>query len=341
MPDRVLESVQVSRRAALATALAVLPSAGLAACSGAGATGRSSSGLRILVPNAAGGGFDTTARIAARSLEQMGAADRPEVFNLEGAGGAVGLARVVHERGNPDLVMMMGLGVVGAAHTTRTQAALAQVTPVARLLSEPEVLLVARSSRHRHLGSLVRAWRAAPRSLVVGGGSLPGGPDHLGTHLLAETLGIAPGQVRYHRYDGGGPQLAALFRGQVDVAVSGVLENIEQIRAGAVRVLAVTGEHRVPGVDAPTLQEAGVDLRFTNWRGLVAPPGLGAGQRARLVDLATRLHVSPGWQRALRDYGWTDDFLTGTSFGEFLDGESDRVGAVLARLGIEPGRHRG
>lgn len=336
----VLGSVRVSRRATLAAAFAALPSVGLAACSSAGADRRIASGLRVLVPNAAGGGFDTTARIAARALEAVDGADRPEVFNLEGAGGAVGLARTVHERGNADLLMMMGLGVVGAAHTNHTEADLAQVTPVARLLSEPEVLLVSRSSRHRDLASLVRDWRARPGSLAVGGGSLPGGPDHLATHLLAEELGVDLDDVRYRQYDGGGPLLAALFSGQVDVAVSGVLENIDQIRAGAVRVLAVTGDRRVPGVDAPTLAQAGVDLRFTNWRGLVAPPGLGEGQQQRLVGLATRLHESTGWRGALRDYGWTDAFLTGTRFGAFLAQESSRVGAVLARLGIEPGQHQ-
>ena len=132
------------------------------------------------------------------------------------------------------------------------------------------------------------------------------------------------------------PALSALTRDgvRVDVAVSGVLENIDQVRADAVRVLAVTGDRRVPGVDAPTLREAGVPLEFSNWRGLVAPPGLSAAQRARLVELVTRMHDSAEWQRAERANGWTDDFLTGDAFGAFLARESDRVGDVLDRLGV-------
>ena len=113
-----------------------------------------------------------------------------------------------------------------------------------------------------------------------------------------------------------------------------MLENIEQVRAGAVRVLAVTGDRPVPGVDAPTLREAGVDLEFANWRGLVAPPGLSDAEQAGLVDLVTRMHDTDAWREAEAANGWTDDFLTGAAFGAFLAQESSRVQDVLDRLGI-------
>lgn len=289
--------------------------------------------LRILVPNATGGGYDTTARVAAGVMESEGLTERPEVFNLEGGGGVVGLARTVGERGNPDLMMMMGLGVVGAVHSVDATAELSEVTPVARLLTEPEVVMVTTDSRYRDVRSLLDAWAEAPDRFVVGGGSQQGGPDHLAAHQLAETIGIDPRGVVYETYDGGGPLLAALFAGDVDFAVSGVLENIDQARAGSVRVLAVTGAERVPGVEAPTLLEAGIDLEFANWRGLVAPPGLSAEERGRLVDLVTRMHDSEEWQRAEHSYGWTDAFLTGEEFGEFLAAEDARVGRLLRQLG--------
>lgn len=317
------------RRFLLASGAALL----LSACSARVGTVATDQ-LRIMVPNAAGGGYDTTARILAGVIESEGLGERPEIFNLEGASGGAGLVRTVHERGNADLMMMMGLGVVGSIHSNRTAAGLDEVTPIARLLSEPEVVLVAEGSGHDDLASLVDAWRTRPDRLVVGGGSLAGGPDHLATHLLAEAVGVDLATVRYRQYDGGGPLLAALFSGRVDVAVSGVLENIEQVRAGAVRVLAVTGDRPVPGVDAPTLREAGVDLEFANWRGLVAPPGLSDAEQAGLVDLVTRMHDTAAWREAEAANGWTDDFLTGAAFGAFLARESARVQDVLDRLGM-------
>lgn len=313
-------------------ALAALVSA-CAALTGAGAESQ----LRIMVPNAVGGGYDTTARTAAVVLEQEGITERPEIFNLEGGSGTAGLVRTVHERGNPELLMMMGLGVIGALHTNDAAASLDDVTPIARLLSEPEVVLVRAESPHEDLDALVRSWGMHPRRLVFGGGSLAGGPDHLATHLIAEAVGIDPREVRYRRYDGGGPLLAALFTGQVDVAVSGVLENIDQVRAGAVRVLAVSSDEEVPGVQAPTLREAGVPLEFANWRGFVAPPGLSPAEEARLVSLVRRMHDSPSWRAAAKANGWTDDFLTGRAFGTFLTAESRRVRRILVRLGIEQG----
>jgi putative tricarboxylic transport membrane protein len=317
-----------TRRAALFSAVLAM-ALSLSAC---GVDTDGEEPLRILVPNAVGGGYDTTARVAAGVMESEGLIERPEVFNLEGGGGAVGLARLVGERGNPDLMMMMGLGVVGAVNSVDAAAALSEVTPVARLLTEPEVVMVATDSRHPDVRSMVDAWRDAPHRFVVGGGSQRGGPDHLAAHQLAETVGIDPLDVKYRTYDGGGPLLAALFDGEVDVAVSGVLESIDQVRAGSVRVLAVTGAERVPGVDAPTLREAGIDLEFANWRGLVAPPGLSDGERQRLVDLVTRMHDSAEWHSAERSNGWTDAFLTGDDFGAFLAAEDTRVRDLLVRL---------
>lgn len=315
------------RDALLGTVLAALL---LAAC-GVDTSGEEQ--LRILVPNAIGGGYDTTARVAAGVMESEGLIERPEVFNVEGGGGAVGLARVAGERGNPDLMMMMGLGVVGAVNSVDAAASLGDVTPVARLLTEPEVVMAATDSPHRDVRSLLDAWAKAPERFVVGGGSQPGGPDHLAAYQLAETVGIDPRRVAYCRYDGGGPLLAALFDGDVDFAVSGVLENIDQARAGSLRVLAVTGAERVPGVDAPTLREAGVDLEFANWRGLVAPPGLSDAEQQRLVDLVTTMHDADEWHDAERSNGWTDAFLTGEAFGSFLAAEDARVSDLLARLG--------
>jgi putative tricarboxylic transport membrane protein len=289
--------------------------------------------LRLMVPNAPGGGYDTTARVVAQVLEDAGLTGQVEVFNVEGASGVVGLARTARERGDHELMMMMGLGVVGALLTTNAVVDLDQVTPIARLISEPEVVAVASDSDYRSLDQLLTTWRAEPRAVRVGGGSSPGGPDHLCAHLLAEAAGIEPRKVRYQPYDGGGPLLAALFTGEQDVAVSGVGEYLAQVRNDELRILAVTSSDPVPSLDVPTLRELGVDLEIVNWRGLVAPPGLTADERRGLVDLVTRMHDTSQWLAQLRDNGWTDDLLAGSEFAVFLADERDRVAHVLAALG--------
>src|SRR3712207_8316981 len=93
-------------------------------------------GLRVLVPNSPGSGYDTTARAWAQVAEEEELAETIEVFNLEGAGGTVGLQRLVNETGNADMLMQMGLGVVGAQYSNQSEATLEQTTPIARLIEE-------------------------------------------------------------------------------------------------------------------------------------------------------------------------------------------------------------
>ncbi|WP_158847080.1 Bug family tripartite tricarboxylate transporter substrate binding protein [Saccharothrix deserti] len=290
--------------------------------------------LRVLVPNSPGGGYDVTARTAAKAMEDADLLRNAEVFNLPGAGGTVGLGRTVSERGNGKLVMSMGLGVVGSVYTNKAPSSLLDTTPIAKLIEEPDIVVVGKDSPYRSLDELVTAWKANPGAVQVGGGSSPGGPDHLAPMLIAKAVGLDPRTVNYIPFDGGGELLASVLGGKVAFGVSGVGEYRDQIEAGQIRVLAVTSGSRLSGVDAPTLREAGVDVEFNNWRGVVAPPGISDADRARLVDLFTDLHGTPQWREALTRNGWTDAFAPGDEFGAFLREENDRVATVLKDLGL-------
>src|ERR687889_262305 len=210
-----------------------------------------------MVPNSPGSGYDTTAREVAEVMEGEGLAESIEVFNLEGAGGTVGLQRLVNEDGNAELLMQMGLGVVGAQFSNQAEA-----------------IVVPAASPYQSLDDLVTGWKADPGNIPVGGASNPGGPDHLTPMLLAQEVGVEPTDVNYVAYDGGGELLAGILGGDVQFAATGVGEVTESAEAGEVRILAVTSEEAVEGVDAPTLTEEGVDLVFANWRGIVAPGGI-------------------------------------------------------------------
>ena len=291
-------------------------------------------GLRILVPNSPGSGYDTTARAAAQVMEEAELADGIEVFNLEGAGGTVGLQRLVNEEANADLLMQMGLGVVGAQYSNQSEATLDQATPVARLIEEAEAIVVPADSPYQSLDQLVQAWSADPGNVPVGGASNPGGPDHLTAMLLAQEVGVDPTAVNYVAYDGGGELLAGILGGQIAFGATGIGEVAEQAAGGEVRILGVTSEQAVEGVDAPTLTEQGVDLVFTNWRGIVAAPGISEEETQQHIDLVTEMHDSEAWQQVLEDQGWTDAFITGDEFGSFISEESQRVQSVLGELGL-------
>ncbi|QXE37610.1 tripartite tricarboxylate transporter substrate binding protein [Streptomyces sp. GMY02] len=303
--------------------------------SGSGAdTGTQIPGLRFMVPNTPGGGYDITARTLAKNAEDAELTHNIEVFNLPGAGGTVGLARLVGEHGNGKLAMSMGLGVVGAVHTNKAPKTLADATPIARITEESDIVVVGKNSPYKTIGDLIEAWRADPAKVPVGGGSSPGGPDHLAPMLMAEAAGIAPKTVNYVPFDGGGELLASILGEKVAFGVSGLGEYRDQIEAGELRLLAVTAPERIPGLDAPTLRESGLDTDFTNWRGIVAPPGLSDAERTKLLAFFDELHDSSQWRESLKKNGWTDAYLPGEKFGDFLAEEDQRVGSVLKELGL-------
>ncbi len=290
--------------------------------------------LRMMVPNSPGGGYDLTARTAVKIMEDEDITGRVEVFNVIGAGGTVAMARLMNEAGNEDLMMMMGLGVVGAVYTNGSAARVSDATPLAKMIEEQEGILVPADSPFRTVGDLVAAWTANPESITVGGGSSPGGPDHLFPMEVAQTVGIDPTTVNYISYDGGGDLLTALLGNKIAAGTSGLGEYVDQIESGQVRVLAVSGSERVPGVDAPTLREAGIDLEFTNWRGILAPPGLSDELRAEMIEALTTLHGTDAWKEALVTNGWTDAFETGDAFETFLQEQDARVESTLTELGL-------
>ncbi|SCX04336.1 Bug family tripartite tricarboxylate transporter substrate binding protein [Mycolicibacterium fluoranthenivorans] len=290
--------------------------------------------LRMMVPNSPGGGYDLTARTAVKIMEDRDITGRVEVFNVIGAGGTVAMARLMNERGNGDLMMMMGLGVVGAVYTNGSSARASNATALAKMVEEQEGILVPADSPFKTVQDMVAAWKADPAKVTIGGGSSPGGPDHLFPMETARAVGVDPRKVNFITYDGGGDLLTALLGKKVAVGTSGLGEYVDQIEAGQVRVLAVSGTERVEGVDAPTLTEAGINLTFTNWRGVLAPPGISEDARQALVKVLEDLHATDAWKEALVRNGWSDAFMTGEKFEQFLKDQDQRVSTTLTELGL-------
>ncbi|MBJ8342188.1 tripartite tricarboxylate transporter substrate binding protein [Antrihabitans sp. YC3-6] len=290
--------------------------------------------LRMMVPNSPGGGYDLTARTGVKIMEDQDITGRVEVFNVLGAGGTVAMARLMNEEGNDDLMMMMGLGVVGAVYTNGSSARVSDATALAKVVEEQEGILVPADSPFETIDDFIAAWRANPADITIGGGSSPGGPDHLFPMETARAAGVDPKAVNYISYDGGGDLLTALLGKKIAAGTSGLGEYVDQIEAGTVRVLAVSGDKRVDGIDAPTLTESGIDLVFTNWRGVLAPPGISDDARDAMVEALQQLHDTQEWRDALVKNGWTDAFMTGADFEQFLKDQDERVSSTLTELGL-------
>ncbi|HJR68451.1 MAG TPA: tripartite tricarboxylate transporter substrate-binding protein, partial [Gammaproteobacteria bacterium] len=289
--------------------------------------------LRIVAPAAPGGGWDQTARAMQQVLLETGIATTPVVENVAGAAGTIGLARFIGaEHGNGDALLVSGLIMQGGIVMHDSAVTLADVVPIARLTGEYEVLTVPASSPLETLDDFVRAFRNDPESISWGGGSA-GGSDQILAGLIAAAVGVEPRRVNYIAFSGGGEALAAIVGGQVTVGINGLAEFAAQIEAGTVRVLAISSAERLPGLDAPTLREQGVDVEFENWRSIVAPPGITADERERLAAAVDAMVRSAEWRELLARFRWLDRYLAGDEFSAFAAAEEQRVRTVLRELG--------
>jgi putative tricarboxylic transport membrane protein len=300
--------------------------------------GDDSQDIAMWIPNSPGGGYDQTGRAAVGVIEGEQIIDGTmEVTNILGAGGSVALTRLMGEEGNEHLLMTVGLGVVGSAYSFALDYKLTDATPIAQLIEDQEGVLVPADSPFKTIDDLVAAWEDDPGGVVIGGGSSPGGPDHLFPMQLAEAVGVEPSELRYVPYDGGGPLTTALLGNKIQVGFSGLGEFEGQIAAGELRVLAVSGEERLTGEsvkDIPTLTESGINLVFTNWRGILAPPGISDERRDELIAYVEEMHGTPEWQAVLERNGWIDEFKTGDEFGDFLEDQDARVASTLEEVGL-------
>jgi len=100
------------------------------------------------------------------------------------------------------------------------------------------------------------------------------------------------------------------------------------------RALAISSEQRVPGLDIPTFVEQGVDVTLSNWRSVAAAPGITSEQRAALVELMDRMRQSQAWKDTLEKNNWTDMYLAGPAFEDFLKQENARAAEVLQSIGL-------
>lgn len=288
----------------------------------------------IMAPAGPGGGWDQTARTMQEAMQAEGISGNVQVTNVPGAGGTIGLAQfATQENGNPNALIVGGYVMVGAILTNMSPVTLEDVTPIARLTGEAVALVVPAASDIQSVDDLVAKLKENPGAVAWAGGSA-GGVDHITAGLIAKAVDVDPTQVNYIAYSGGGEALAAILGGQVTVGLSGVSEFASQIEAGELRLLAVSTDTRVPGFDAPTLMEEGVDVAVQNWRMVAAAPGLSDEQKAAITADVKAMAESDTWQAALETRGWVDTYLDGDAFAAQLEADKSATEAILKDIGL-------
>ncbi|MDX3927565.1 MAG: tripartite tricarboxylate transporter substrate binding protein [Shinella sp.] len=288
----------------------------------------------VIAPAAPGGGWDQTARTIQTVMQQEGISGNVQVVNIPGAGGTIGLAQFASQQnGNPNALLVGGYVMVGAILTNKSPVTLDNVTPIARLTGEYEAVVVPASSPYQTMGDLVEALKQDPGAVSWAGGSA-GGTDHIAVGLIAKAAGVDPKRINYIAYSGGGEALAAILGAQVTAGISSYGEFESQVKAGTLRLLAMSSAERIEGIDAPTLKEGGLDVVIENWRMVAAAPGLSDEQKAAVSADIEKLVKSAGWQEQLKTKGWQDTYLSGPAFDEQLAKDISATQTVLKDIGL-------
>lgn len=287
--------------------------------------------VKMMIPANPGGGWDTTGRELGKAMIAAGAVKNVQYDNKGGAAGAIGLAQFVNSsKGDPNALMMGGMVMVGGLIQNKSAVKLDQVTPVARLTSEWEVIVVP-ANGPKTLKELLDKFKANPGSVSWGGGSA-GGTDHILAGLVAKAIGVQPAKVNYVPFKGGGEAVSAIIGGHVTAGISGLSEFIQHVKSGKMRALAVSSPKAIEGI--ASLKEQGVDVELSNWRGIFAAPGITKAQRDELIKAVEKGVKSPSWQESLKKQDWTDFWQAGDDYGKFVEDENKRLGGILGELSL-------
>ena len=289
--------------------------------------------LRIVVPFAAGGVGDLTARAVATGLAaRLG---QPVVIdNRPGAGGVVAADAVA--RAEPDghtlFLMSNGTAVTASLFKALPYDTLADFTPISTLGVFDIAVLVPADSPHRTLGQLLVHARAHPGQLNIGSINT-GSTQHLAAELFKSSAAIDAQVVPFN----GTPALITALRGrQVDVGVEILGPTLPQVRAGALRVLAVASEQRSATVpDVPTAVESGVKgFVAASWNALAAPARTPRTVVDRLQREVVATVATPAVQQQLRALNVEPRTSTPEQAAALLKSDIERWRAVIERAGI-------
>lgn len=226
--------------------------------------------VSIVVPFSAGGPTDVLARIMTEPLRRF-LGQTIIVDNVTGAGGSIGVGRVV--RSAPDgynvVLGHWGTHVVNGAYYNLNYDLLRDMAPVALVATNPQLIVSNNAVPAKNLNELVTWVKANSQKFKFGTGGI-GGASHISGVYFLNRLGL---KTEFIQYRGGAPAVQALMSGEIDLFVTQIGGSITQIRAGKIRAYAVTAKNRQAAApEIPSVDEAGLPgLHTAVWHGVWAP----------------------------------------------------------------------
>lgn len=296
-----------------------------------------SEAIEFVAPAGAGGGYDTTARMAAQAFSEEGIIEQNiGVVNKEGGGGAVGWSYVAGFEGSPHHLFVTSPPFLLVPLNGQSEFDYEDFTPIANLIADFPAFAVAEDAKWDNLNELFDDMKKDPSSITVVGTSSPGSMDHVAFAMVAKAAGVDITKMKYvSAQDNAG--LTQLLNGSADVFSTGVAETAEQVKAGNIRVLGVTSEERLEGdvlEDFPTVAEQGIDASIINWRGFFGPPNMPEEAKEYYEKKFKELNDSDAFAEIRKKFGWDELYLDSEETKEYLEEQNEEFKAILDELGL-------
>jgi putative tricarboxylic transport membrane protein len=292
--------------------------------------------IHFLIPGGAGGGWDGTARGTGEALTGAGIVGTASYENMSGGGGGKAIGYLIENAdSNHGTLMVNSTPIVIRSLTGVFPHNFRDLTLVSGTIGDYAAIVVGKDSPMNSMADLIAAYDADAAGTAIGGGSVPGGMDHLVAAMVMEAAGKDALGVKYIPYDAGGKAMAALLSGEIKALSTGFSEAVDLAAAGEVKIIGVTADERVAAAaDAMTMKEQGIDTSFVNWRGFFGAPGMPADKVAMYQKAIDEMYETPEWETVRARNGWVNIHNSGDDFKTFLEAQEKVIGDLMKKLGF-------
>jgi len=292
--------------------------------------------VRLVVPFSAGGTSDFIARSLAKKLSEAFGGQAFIVDNRAGAGGTLGTDIVAKAPGDGYTLLIYHIAIATGPwlYKQLPYDPRRDIAPVTEIGSTPSIMVVHPSVPANTVKEFIALAKASPGRITYGSAGI-GSAGHLGPALFEYRAQV---KLSHIPYKGGGPALLAASSGEVQMMIQTMPDTIRQVRAGRLKLLAVSTAKRVSDLpDTPTIAESGVPgYDYATWFGFFAPGATPQPLVAQLNQVVNRQLAAPDLQAEFRKDGLDPTGSTVNAFRSLVSAEIDKWGKVIKAAGIEP-----
>lgn len=295
--------------------------------------------IEVVPAGNAGGGLDLVARgLESAMREEKLLKENFAIKNMGGAGGNLAKSYINQKKGDPYFLYVESNRIFVNRIVGTTNLSYADVTPLARLMTEYLVWVVRADSPYKSGRDVLDKLKADPSSVVFGVGTIPGN-DQMNILRPAMAVGVDPKKVQIVPFKSGGDLMIQLLGGHVPVISTGLSEAVEQVKAGKARFIAISAPKTVAGdfAKVPTWRSMGIDVAILHWRGLFAPPGIPDDVVRYWDQTLSKMVKSVSWKKVLERHQWFDAYADSATFRKDLVQEEKTYAELLTQLGMAKG----